>query len=258
MRWIPALALLGMVGACAGKGDPGDGSASLGGRTFLSESVTEGRAPRALVEGTRIRLTFHDDGRLTASAGCNTLGGHVEVKGDRIEVGDLSTTEMGCDPSLHEQDEWLAGVLGAGPRFTLEESRLRLGTDDVAIALIDREMADPDRPIESTAWMLDGIIDGDAASSVPGEAGATLVFGDGQVGVRIEACNQGGAAVEIGRSHIIVEPLIMTKIACAEPAATVEAAVTGVLDGRITYEIDADSLTLTHPSGKGLVLRAQP
>ena len=40
------------------------------------------RAHHPLVEGTRIRLTFHEDGGITAYAGCNTLGGSVEVGPD--------------------------------------------------------------------------------------------------------------------------------------------------------------------------------
>ena len=45
--------------------------------------------------------------------------------------------------------------------------------------------------------------------------------------------------------------------ACGEPSATVERAFGGVLDGTVAYEIEAGTLTLDHPGGKGLTLRAR-
>jgi heat shock protein HslJ len=49
---------------------------------------------------------------------------------------------------------------------------------------------------------------------------------------------------------------VWTQMACGEPSATVEAALREVLDGAVAYEIEADTLTLSHPGGKGLTLRA--
>ena len=45
-------------------------------------------------------------------------------------------------------------------------------------------------------------------------------------------------------------------MACGEPSATVEAALGTVLDGTITYAIEAGTLTISHPGGQGLTLRA--
>jgi heat shock protein HslJ len=210
------------------------------------------------VEGTRVELSFSENGYVTASAGCNILSGPVEVEQGRIMVGDLTSTEMACSTELEAQDEWLARVLAADPAYVLHDSRLQLETDGAVVRLVDREVAEPDRPLEGTVWQLDGIVDGDAVSSVPPGSGATLVFGDGTVQIRVENCNQGSGDVEIGESEIEVGVLRMTLRACEQDPAEVEAAVTGVLDGRIGYEIDADVLTLTHPSGPGLMLRAAP
>jgi heat shock protein HslJ len=260
------LAAVSIVAGCAG-GIPGGGGAggggggaggggTLAGRTFLSESVTEHGRPRPLVEGTRIRLGFTENGYVTASAGCNLLSGPVQVERGRLVVGDLSSTDMACTPELGAQDEWLAGVISADPAYALGGSRLRLAVGGTAIVLVDRQVADPDRPLEGPSWQLEGIVDGDAVSSVPAGTGATLEFGDGQVLLRVEECNQGGGDVVIGESTLAVGPLRMTLRACEQHPAEVEAAVTGVLTGTIAYEIDADMLTLTHPGGRGLVLRA--
>lgn len=235
--------------------DVGSGSGGLRGRTFLSESVSEDGSPRDLVGGTRIQLTFHE-GRLMAYAGCNSLGGPVDVEGDRLFVGGLTTTEIGCAPELHDQDEWLAGILAAGPAFQIEGDRLVLRRGSAEITLIDREVAAPDRPLEGTTWELDGIVDGDAVSSVPAGASATLTFVDGMVGFQVEGCNQGSADVEIGPGEFQVGPLTTTLIGCREPAATVETAIRATLQGSVAYSVEATTLTLSNPNGRGLLLRA--
>jgi heat shock protein HslJ len=251
-----------LVAAAAACGDD-DGSVAAGddgdllvGRVFLSEEVVEDGAPRELVSGTQIQLSFPEDGGIRASAGCNTMLATLELDGDRMVIGDVGSTEMGCDSARQEQDEWLAGVLSADPVYVLDGDRLRLDSDGTVIELVDREVADPDRALEGTVWQLDGIIDGDAVSTVPGEVPANITFNDGQVAFTVEGCNQGSGEATVTGSTITVGPLQSTLMACPPPAADVEAVILAVLEGEIAYEIEAASLTLTHPSGAGLVLTA--
>lgn len=252
-RAIASVVVVAAAAACSqGAGKP---AGALGGRTFLSESVTEDGRHRNLVPGTRISLSF-EGGRVGATAGCNSMSGPVAVQRDRLVVGDLATTDIGCRPELHDQDSWLAGVLGADPAYVLDGNRLRLVAKGTAIDLLDRVVADPDRPLNGTVWRLDGIVDGDAVSSVPGQVRATARFVDGQVAIDVEDCNTGGASVDIGPAELVVGPLRMTTRACAAPQATVEAALVAVLRGRVAYRIEAALLTLDGAAGKGLVLRA--
>lgn len=251
----------------AGAGDDGDdsggGGGELWGRTFLSEAVTEDGRPKALVEGTEIRIELHDDGRLTASAGCNTLGGTPTLTADAIELGDgVSTTEMGCDPALHEQDGWLADFLTAGPSYALDGDRLQLTSGTTVIDLVDRETADPDRALEGTTWTLDGIVDGQTVGSVPAGVTATVVFQGGTVTVATSDCNGGSGSYELddagdGTGTVTFSPLASTLMGCPEPAAAVDAAIGAVLDGPVDYRVEAAALTLTHPGGRGLMLRAE-
>ena len=261
MRGRVALAFFGALtvlvasgcGDEAGSGTGGDRS-GLRDRTFLSESVTEGGADRPLVTGTVIRLSFEGDNRIGATAGCNSMGGRVRVEDRRLVIGPLDTTEMGCDPERHAQDEWLAGVLQRDPRWRLDGDRLRLTAGGTVITLVDRRTVDPDRPLEGTTWVLDGISDGETASSVPEGVRATIFFSGGRVNV--EACNQGAAEIDIDGDEIEIETLQMTKRACPPPEGDVDAAIGAVLDGRVTYEIEATSLTLRHASGRSLTFRA--
>jgi heat shock protein HslJ len=252
--------LAGLVFLTAlGCGDPA-GQARAGsveknepwGRTFLSTSVS-----RPLVEGTRIRLVFGDDNRLGANAGCNHMSGEAEVAHDRLVVSDLATTEMGCDPDRHAQDQWVADFLTSRPRYRLDGPVLTLANDSTQVTLEDRETADPDRPLRGTRWVVDGIVEGDAVSSVPAGAEAHLTidkerdsFG-GNTG-----CNQMGGAARPAERTVTFSEVITTKVACQDDRMRLERAVLSVLDGDVTWDIEADVLHLTHPNGRGLILRA--
>ncbi|HUP73912.1 MAG TPA: META domain-containing protein [Acidimicrobiales bacterium] len=253
---IIAIAVLSFVAIACGD-DAAQATGTLQGRTFLSDAVTVRNEPKTLVAGTRIRLTFPAKDRITATAGCNILSGGVRIADSRVLVTDLGSTEMGCDPARHLQDEWLATVLTARPSYRLDGSRLVLETEDTVVQLLDREVADPDRPLIRTIWMVDGLISGTTASSIPSGTSATVVFDASTVQISIDSCNESSAKVKIGSSTIEFETLVTTDIACSDAPARLEAAITAVLNGKVDYSIEAGSLRLTRSGDEGLTLKAR-
>lgn len=263
---LPLLVVAGLAGAACGEsvevaraaGQPA--AEQPWGRDFLSTAVTENGESRPLVDGTRIRLSFGDDGSsFEADAGCNQMGGTATIEDGHLVVADgLVTTEMACEPDRMDQDSWLADFLTGRPAFSLTGPDMTLTRDGTEIRLSDREVADPDRPLRGTKWVVDGIVDGDAVSSVPAGAEAFVIFSEeneeefgGNTG-----CNSMGGTAVVGEESIAFSEVITTKIACDGDRDKLEKAVLAVLDGDVAYDIDADRLTLNHPSGDGLMLRA--
>jgi heat shock protein HslJ len=86
VRHVLAFALLLTMAAagCAvgrpGSGPPDARPPSLVGRTFVATSVTDDGEARPPVEGTEIEVSFPEQGRIGASAGCNRMNGTVEVQ----------------------------------------------------------------------------------------------------------------------------------------------------------------------------------
>jgi heat shock protein HslJ len=234
-------------------GSTGNGAGDPWGRTFQ---------PKPLVEGTRITLRFDRERRhLGASAGCNSMGGPASFEGGKLVVDDLATTEMGCDPPRHAQDEWVADFLTSRPTWALDGPVLTLETGTARMVLEDRETADPDRPLRNTNWTVDTIIEGESASSVPAGAEAHLTLGDGDDRDRFAGhagCNGmgGTSVVDEKASTITFSEVITTKMACEDDRMRLERAVLATLDGPVTYRIDADRLHLDGPGGHGLILRA--
>jgi len=222
---LPFLLLAALLlGACSAAGASVPSPASLDGRTFLSTGI----GGAELVPGTQVRLTF-TGGDLGAQAGCNIMGGTYAVDGNRLRTTQMFMTEMGCDEPRQAQDEWLAAFLG-NVTFTLEGGTLTLSNGTIRLTLMDREVVTPDQSLEGTRWVLDGIVSGDAVSSVP-------------IGVTADTLNFG--------------PIATTKMACEAGPASVETAVLGVLSSTVDYTIDADVLTLD-AGGAGLIFRAAP
>jgi heat shock protein HslJ len=249
MRLFVPLAAAVLVG-CGASQPAGDPPPELDGHEYLSTDV----AGHELVDGTQIRLTFDAD-RVGAHAGCNQLGGTWSVDGDVLVVPDeMVMTEMACDPpALMDQDTWVASFLTSRPTIVLHGDTLTLTGSDVTMTLLDREVTDPDRPLEGTSWVVEGLVDGDAVSSVPaGVRPPTLSFNSGQVMVDT-SCNTGSGGYEVVGSEITFAPLALTLMDCEY---SIESQVTPVLDGTATYEIEADVLTITNDA-TGLVLRAE-
>jgi heat shock protein HslJ len=257
MRLLGPLLLLVVAGCGARTAQPSTPAHDpLRGQTFLSSEITEKGRPHQLAADTRLSLAFTDDHRLVAHAGCNTMSGPVRTDHGRLDVGDgLGMTDMGCARTLLEQDQWLAHVLGTKPEWRLDGPKLTLRTADTELVLTDREVAEPDLPLVDTVWAVDTVLDGQTASSVPAATKATLVFHDTTVAIR-GGCNRGSAQYTMTGHTISFGDPVMTRMACAPDKMSLETPVLDVVHGKVTFDIDADRLTMNNPSGKGLQLRA--
>lgn len=242
--------------ACGGEtsGPDQSGAPDVDDRTFVATSITDRGRPRTLAEGTELRLTFRDD-QFGIEAGCNHLSGSYELDGDRLVVGPIGGTEMGCPQPLMDQDAWLAGVLAGESRLRLVEDDLTLTTDEVVIELTDRETISPDRPLTGTRWFLDSLIEGDAVSSVPGGVRATLEIRDGRAEVDA-GCNEIGWEAVVDGDTITFSDGVTTDVGCPDDVAAVEDALARVLDGEATWTITERSLTITS-GDHGLGFRAE-
>ncbi len=239
-----------------GGGGPGGGGGWPTGREFRSTAVTEAGKDRPLVAGTRIDLGFPEDGRLGAQAGCNMLGGSGRIDAGRLVLGDLSMTEMGCDEPRHSQDTWLADFLGSDPTWSLTGAELVLRSGDLEIRLTDRKVTDPDRALVGTRWVVDTIITGDVASSVPAGVVAFIRLDSETSFTGSSGCASLGGTIQVRGDKILFPAVLPSPRNCSGAQAVMDNAMISTLLGEVAYRIDSDALTLTGPGGRGLVLRA--
>jgi heat shock protein HslJ len=236
-------ALVLVAGACGDDGSTSTTGPDVWGRTY----ITAGPPP--------LRITFTHDRLVNAVAECNYLGGGASIDDGVLLVDRMGGTEMGCDPDRHAYDEWLVDFLTSSPTLTLAGATLTLVSGADTLVLVDREVADPDRSLVATVWIVDGIVSGDAVSSLPSGVEATMRITERRV-EGSSGCNSFGADVTIAQGAIQMGSITTTDVACAADVMAVEEAVYATLHGAVAYEIEAASLRLTGPDGHGLMLRA--
>jgi heat shock protein HslJ len=216
------------------------------GQTFVGDTVTVDGEPSPLVTGTTLRLSFQD-GSIGASAGCNSMsGGATWSDGVLVIDGNaLATTEMGCDPALMDQDTWFANLLTSHPTLARDGDALTITSDKTAIVLSDEGAVTPNLSLSGPQWKLESIGSGDAVSSVPAGASASVIFrASGDLRANL-GCNLGQGTYSVDGDELTFGPLDSTQRACERPASDVEDAMVSVLHEKVHYAVDGDMLTLT-------------
>lgn len=87
--------------------------------TFKSTAVTVGGKKRNLASKDSISISFKDKS-ISVKAGCNLMSGPATLAKGVLTVKVLATTKMGCALALMKQDTWLAKILTAKPKITIQ------------------------------------------------------------------------------------------------------------------------------------------
>lgn len=253
-RPADGLGLLGvllLLAACGDAAPGGNGAAATGGGELAGRDFVS-TEDAGIPGGGPLTLQFTEDGRLVASAGCNSVNGPVELAGGRIVASDLPMTGMGCEPEVMASDAWLTGLLAAEPAWELaDDATLVLTADGVVVSLTDRDVLEPPVELTGRRWDVDGLTDGETASSVPAGVAAFLRI-DGDTLTGHTGCNDFGGTVTVDGDSLTVTGLTATLMACDGAAADVEAVVLATLEGEIRFAITGNRLSLEAPGGSGL------
>lgn len=117
---------------CGGGDEGAPGGAELRDRTFVS---TKDRSGAGSAFSAPVTVWFEGERRLSWKADCNTAGADVEITADRLIVGQIMSTEIGCPGRPAEQDRDLAAFFESDPRWSLDGDRLILSSDSVEVTL---------------------------------------------------------------------------------------------------------------------------
>lgn len=125
--WALAMVAVGLALASAGcaSDDSGGGLPTDG--VFASTP----RSTFPLVAGTSVRMELIE-GRLSVSAGCNSLMGAYRVDGGILIVPVLGSTRIGCPPALSEQDRRLEQFLTSSPAIASDSVGFTITATDGA------------------------------------------------------------------------------------------------------------------------------
>lgn len=116
MKHFLAPFALALLGACA--------TASAPAPRMEDTAWRFERIDGAVPVSERARLEFRAE-RISATVGCNGLGGDWRIEGNRIVTGPFMSTRMFCE-GLMEQERVVSDLLSASPRWRLAGARLEL------------------------------------------------------------------------------------------------------------------------------------
>ena len=260
-----ALALALLAAACGGDDDPSPStsgppttSSDLAGTSWEANEIYVDGNPIGIVAGSRVTLEVSADGAVGGTTGCNSYFGEAVITPGGIAIGQMGMTEIGCGEPLNTQENRVVTILQTADRWAIEGGVLSIGASDGSGG-IDFVAPSPvvDALIEGTEWVLDTLIDGDAASTPVRGAEATIRFTavdfSGNTG-----CNDFGGEVVLAPPEISVENMAWTEQGCEGPVMDQEALVLGVLQAATSIEVQGDRLTITDDTGRGLVCLAAP
>jgi heat shock protein HslJ len=252
---LAVLLLLPFV-ACTGAppptpSDPPAPDVDLTGSWELEEGTVRGEAI-PIVDGHRISLIV-EGSTAGGVAACNHYGGTVSVVGDEVTFSQVSQTEMACqaEDAMTAEQRYLTAL---GLVHTAARDGERLVLTGVGTDLRFRLQAPvPEAALVDTEWILESIIDGDAASSTAGDARLELRSDGTFVGST-------GCRSLTGRYIVYGDTVQVTEMGaeaeCPEALVDQDGRVIGVIEGPFTVAIEGDTLTITSPGNQGLVFRA--
>ena len=198
--------------------------------------------------GVEARLMIDGKGQLTGTDGCNSLGAHVTLTADTINLGSVITTDMACtnvDPARAARIARVDKVLNGTLQWSVKGDELTLSQNGT-VALVYRAAPPPTTdPTALTAgkWQLDSVAqDGPngSASTVP--PGASLTFDNKGGFTASDGCNSGGGQVTVKAGTLIISKYISTKMACPGSQSGL---VSKILVGSVAWSIKDGQLTLT-------------
>ncbi|SDF88887.1 Heat shock protein HslJ [Blastococcus aurantiacus] len=100
----------------------------LAGTRWVLDTLVDGATASSTL-GEPAVLELGQDGALTASTGCRSIGGSWRSEGESLVV-DAPYDAFGCPPPADRQDVHVLGVLAARPVATIDADRLTLTADD--------------------------------------------------------------------------------------------------------------------------------
>lgn len=215
-------------------------------------SGTVGGEEIPLISSHPITITFEED-RVGGTASCNGYGGTFTLSGSEISFANLAMTEMACFPEeTMEAEALFAEGLTMVDTVTVDEG-LTLSGDGVEMSF-ERLEPVPEADLTNTVWVLDGLITGDAVSSVSGERATLEMFTDGSV--------LGGTGCRLLQGQYIISgaEVVFTEFSaegeCDAALADQDNHVVTVLGDGFRVEIDGQRLTLWSAGDQGLSYRA--
>ncbi len=200
------------------------------------------------------RITFNSDGEhFGGTAACNGYGGTIVSDGNTLSFEELAWTEMACRPDVMASEQAYLAVFQRVDSTSRDGDVMLLSGEDAELWFVAVEPV-PTAELIGTIWELDGLVSGEAVSSVQGEDLALVFDQDGTFSAGTGCRTLTGTYIAVGDE--IQTPDLSAEGECPVELSAQDSHVVTVFEGGFTTAIDGNRLTLTIAGDEGLVYRA--
>jgi heat shock protein HslJ len=98
---------------------------SLEGTPWQLTAFANGGVVHSLIEGSEVTAMFQE-GQIRGNASCNQYFAAYRLDGDRLEVGDIGATKMGCEALIMKQEQTFMNALRTAQSYEINGRRLTL------------------------------------------------------------------------------------------------------------------------------------
>lgn len=242
-----AVLLVPTLAACADEGTPPSDGGRLDGITWIVDRASVQRLEPDAPASAHATIRFDDEGGVGGTAFCNHYGGTYEADGGDLTIQVGSMTEMGCEEPMMSMEQVFVEFLGSVRSFVVEGTRLTLTGAERSLTF-DAEQPEA---LVGTSWRIDGLIDGEVASStISGTRPFLLLDADGSA-TGDGGCNDFIAMYTLDGDRLSFGPIETTRMACKEQGVTEqEAAILRALSSTASYAIQGQVLSLFDADGR--------
>jgi heat shock protein HslJ len=253
---LPLVMACGSAGGSASVASRTPGTAGVRGVHWKVDSVTVDGTTRRAPAGAHAAVLIGSDGTAVGSYGCNQFSAKATVKGDRVELTDARQTLMACDEPRMSFERALSRTLTGHPLSAeTKGDGLTLTTREGDRVHLTKESAaeKKDAPLHGTKWTITTLGSDGTATNLPRQAEGTayLTFDkkSGNVTGRL-GCNHVTAKATVRDGRITLGAASTTRMMCDTSLMNTEKTLLRLFDGRMSYELDHQTLTLTSENGE--------
>lgn len=223
---------------------------SLWGRRFTTKQLTIANDTVNLAE-PGLTLDFSEPGRVTANAGCNTMSAVAKLNGTSLSFEDIASTEIGCTEPLQRNDQLVQRLLATPLEVSIDGDSLTITGASASATMRTNDpngSATDDSSIEGSSWVIDTLISGDVAASVPADiTDASLLLDGGRLSMQL--CNAVSATYRLDADVLHVSDISSTKKLCAADVNDFESDVLSVLRDSPSVSLEDGRLVLASGDG---------
>lgn len=271
--------LLGIGGLGSSNESPSaDTVATLPGRVFTGTHLVLDGKSRPLNPADGITLGFNrNEARMGAFNGCSDFNSAYQISNGRLlSVGEASSSGVGTEKCSDKENvalgERLDDFYFTGPTIQISDSSITLRGSGVELTLNDRELADPDLPLQGTRWEMNmsayditGYGSGSPGVSGGPQVHGSLHFSDTEVIGTVECTDFRGPALLTDHTISIGKMQLKKHAPCRVDASSDSVtdqsnrtqSVLSRLSGLMDWNIASGTLALHHSDGSGLKLSSE-